>query len=343
MPRTILCQKCGIVLNLPDHTPAGKRLKCPRCAHRFQLTEQDASAESTLAGPADAMASSTREFGTRPPSVDDLPVASGDRDLRDLFELPSGTADSIEHAAAGDPRRSEGDAAALFQAEPARRKKPRGAEARAQARRCVVCGSVVPAGMSLCPACGVDQETGLRVDLTDDLIAPPPPRAAGPPLHIAVIGVLAGLGSLALLVIALANSARVEPGVLQYCWLCLAVVSAVGIFGAIQFFVGKTPKYLMLALTLGLFVDIVALIAVPIIQANFEEREVIATLPVPTNDPEEEPDAGIKPIAERIDQSKITTGLVVIGLYGVISLYLMSPPVKKYFTRRAIMDAGPLV
>ncbi|WP_165233086.1 hypothetical protein [Aquisphaera insulae] len=343
------------MLNLPDNAPVGKKLKCPKCTNRFVLSAEDASAESTLAGPIDAIVSTTRDFGTRPPSRDDLPVASrppsrddlpvvpsGDRDLRDLFSLPMGTAESIEHAAVGDGLRPEGDAAALFKDEPARKRKPKGAEARATARRCTVCGSVVPAGMSLCPACGLDQETGLRVGLDDDLIPPPPPRVTGPPLHVAVVGLLAGLGSLVLLILALAKSATTEAGVMQYCWLCLALVTAVGVFGAVQFFRGKTPKYLMLALTLGVFVDIVALIAVPIIQANFEERDVIATAPAPTNDPDDEIDSGIKPIAERIDQSRITTGLVVIALYGALSVYIMSPPVKKYFTRRAIMDAGPI-
>ena len=39
----------------------------------------------------------------------------------------------------------------------------------------------------------------------------------------------------------------------------------------------------------------------------------------------------IKPIAERIDQQKITLGLTVIFLYALLSIYLMSPPVKRYF------------
>ena len=38
-------QHCGVVLNLPAHVQAGKRLKCPRCATRFVVSEADASSD----------------------------------------------------------------------------------------------------------------------------------------------------------------------------------------------------------------------------------------------------------------------------------------------------------
>ena len=179
MPRTILCQKCGIVLNLPDHVTPGKRMKCPKCAHRFAISEKDASSESTTPGVIDAASLSSRDFGKRPPSHDDLPIPLPGRDLRDMFELPLGTGASIEKAAVSGQEPGVSDAEALFLEEPARRRKPKGAEARAKARRCASCGGVVPAGMSICVTCGLDQETGIRAGLDDDLAPPPPlrPRA----------------------------------------------------------------------------------------------------------------------------------------------------------------------
>ncbi len=50
----------------------------------------------------------------------------------------------------------------------------------------------------------------------------------------------------------------------------------------------------------------------------------------------------IKPIAERIDQQKITLGLTVIFLYALLSIYLMSPPVKRYLVRQAALHNEPI-
>ena len=55
-------------------------------------------------------------------------------------------------------------------------------------------------------------------------------------------------------------------------------------------------------------------------------------------------DVEIKPIAERIDQGKISTGLTVIVVYALLSIYLMSPPVKRHFVRQAAYNSVvPLV
>jgi hypothetical protein len=338
MPRTILCQKCGVVLNLPTNIDAGKRMKCPKCSHRFTLSEKDASSISTVPGSADAD-EATQDLGQRPGSHVDLPVASTGGDLRDLFDSPLGTGASIEHQAASDRAPVMSDAEALFHDEPVRKRKPKGAEARAQARRCTTCRGVVPVGMSICPSCGVDQETGIRVDL-DDFAPPPPPPPSGPPIHIAVTGLLCGLGATILLVMALVQSIRAEPGVPQYGWLCLSLVSAFGIYGAVQFFIGRSVKFLMLALTLGVFVDFVSMIVLPIVEANLVAQDTIVEKVENNNadDPDTE-DVVIKPISERIDQSKISVGLTVIFLYVLLSIYLMSPPVKKYFIRRQAMTS----
>ena len=58
-------------------------------------------------------------------------------------------------------------------------------------------------------------------------------------------------------------------------WLGLALVSAFGIFGCVQFIRGKSAKVLMLALTLGVVVDVIGLVAVPLIQPMLEDQEQI--------------------------------------------------------------------
>jgi hypothetical protein len=344
MPRTILCQKCGIVLNLPDRVTAGKKMKCPGCGHRFEVSEKDASSASTLPGPVDADTLSSRDFGRRPPSADDLPVSRADRDLRDLFDLPTGTAAQIERSAVAEGKPKISDAEALFREEPARKKKLTAAEARAQSRRCITCGGVVAPGTSICPSCGVDQETGMRVGLEDDL-APAPPRASfGPPIHIIVTGLLSGLAGVILLVFALIQSVRGGSGITQYGWLCLALVSAFGIYGAVQFYLGKSPKYLMLALTLGVFVDLVSLIALPIVQANFENQNMVVAHERQKDDPNalDEENVELKGVGERIDQQKIAMGLTVVVVYALLSIYLMSPPVKRHFARQAALASAPI-
>jgi phage FluMu protein Com len=345
MPRTILCQKCGVILNLPDRVTAGKKMKCPKCANRFEITERDANSASMPPGAADAAMASSHELPKRPPSQDELPLLAADHDLRDMFDSPLSSAAAMERDAASSQTPGLSDAEALFKDEPARRRKPKGAEARAQTRRCSRCGGVVPMGMSICVSCGVDQDTGLRVGLEDDLAPPAPPRSTGPPLHIAITGFLCGLTSVILLILALIQSVRGEAGVTQYGWLCLAVVSAVGIYGSVQFLMGKTPKFLMLALALGLFVNLMAMIALPIIQANFEEKErVVSRITQRSDDPGAigDEDVEIKPIAERIDVQKIKGGLIITGIYVILSIYLMSPPVKKYFIRQTAMANVPI-
>ena len=74
------------------------------------------------------------------------------------------------------------------------------AEARARARRCPTCGGVVPAGMSLCNTCGLNLETGQRVDLDEDLAPAPVIRTAGTPMGVSIIGGLGFLGSIILAV-----------------------------------------------------------------------------------------------------------------------------------------------
>jgi len=182
--------------------------------------------------------------------------------------------------------------------------------------------------MSICATCGTDQETGLRVGFEDDLALPPPPPPEGPPIHVATIGGLCIAGSLVLLVLSIVESMRGPSTIEQFAWLGLGAVAVFGISASIQFIRGKSARLLIVALTLGVIVDVMALIALPIIQANFEDREKIITHARP-EDPNDS-SMQIKPLEERIDIARITLGVVLILIYALLSLYLISPPVQRY-------------
>jgi hypothetical protein len=328
MPRTVQCQNCGVVLNLPEHTRAGKRLKCPKCGNRFAVSESEASSASTVPGMADATPMSAFDMDRRPASKDDLPIPRSEGDLRDTFDLPLLGGRDVEHgsvASGGDVA----DAASLFEDRARARRKATAAEARSRARRCVKCGGVVPQGMSICSSCGTDQETGLRVGLEDDLAPPPPAAPEGPPFHIAMIGGLCGTAGLICLLMAIIQSTRGESSVEHFAWLALAVVSGFGLYASVQFIRGKSARLLILALTLGVVADVLSLVALPIGQAMLEDTDKILSDVKPRD--LDDTNKAIKPFEERIDAQKITLGIALVLVYAMISLYLISPPVKRYF------------
>ncbi len=335
MPRTTQCQNCGAILNLPDHVPAGKRLRCPKCGYKFVVTVADASSESTLGAPLDAEPTHSHHNLTRTGrarAADDLPLPMADRDLRETFDLPLMSARDAERQGAGAAAPNAlGDAAALFQDEPAPRRRKSAAEARTRARRCSNCGGLVPQGMSLCVSCGVDQETGMRVGLEDDLAPPPPPPLSGPPIHVAVVGGLLGVAALILLVLSLVRSVGNAEGWETYGWLCLALVSAFSMYAVVQFIRLKTTKLLMVALTLGVVIDLLAMIAMPLVLANFEDTDKVVQI-VRTDNPDDS-NVLIKPFEERLDTRSLSIGITFLMIYAVLTLYLMSPAVKKPFHR----------
>jgi phage FluMu protein Com len=326
MPRTIQCQRCGVVLNLPDHVAAGKRLKCPKCATRFVVSEADASSMSTVPGLDDAAATSF-DLEKRPQTPDDLPIATSEGDLRETFDLPLSSGRDAErgHAASAP---ATADAAALFQDHAPAKRRVTAAEARSKARRCVHCGSGVAQGMSICMTCGTDQETGQRVGLDDDLIPAPPPRAQGPPLHIAIIGGLCGTAGIILMLAGAIKSIQTTTGAENLAWLALALVSAFGIFGCVQLIRGKSTRVLMLALTFGAVLDVLGLVAAPLVMPMLEDQDQIVVDIKPKD--LDESGVEIKPFEERINTQKIEVGIVVMVLYAGLSLYLMSPSVKRY-------------
>ena len=108
----------------------------------------------------------------------------------------------------------------------------------------------------------------MRVGLDDDLAPPPPPRPQGPPLHVAISAGLCGTAGLIFTLLGVIQSTRSESNVQNYGWLVLALVSGFGIYGCVQFIRGKSVKLLMLALALGVAVDVIGLIAFPIVQRH---------------------------------------------------------------------------
>ncbi len=331
MPRTTLCQSCKTILNLPPKVAPGKKLRCPKCGLKFAVTVADANSESTLGGPLDADPTLTGlDLPKFEGGQDDLPILASDKDLRETFDLPLVSArDAERHGAGGGAAVS--DAAALFQDRPSQRRHSPAGDARSQARRCSHCGGRVPQGMSICVTCGVDQETGLRVGLEDDLAPPPPPPPSGPPLHIAVIGVLLGVGALLMLIVSLINSVGGGDSLRNYGWLCLAVVSGFGLFAVVQFIRLKSAKLLMVALTLGVIIDLMALIAMPLVLAYVgDSDQVVAQI---QSDNPDDADIQIKPVEDRIDTRNLSLGITFLVVYAVLAVYLMSPAVKKPLLR----------
>jgi len=273
----------------------------------------------------------------KPPSSEDLPAPRAEGDLRETFDLPLVSARDAERSGmvVGKPA---ADVAGLF-AEPGPSAKARSAaEARARGRRCTHCGGFVPQGMSICSACGTDQETGMRVGLEDDLAPPPPAGPQGPPLHISIIGTFCVAAAVILLILAIILSVTEKRQIHYVCWLSLALVSGFAIYAAVQFIRGKSVKLLMLALALGVVVDLMTLIGLPLIEAYWGVQDQIIVRNAKSTDLDLAPVA-IVSVEERLDTHRIQAGAGLVLVYAFLSLYLMSPPVKKYIQSRAARQA----
>jgi hypothetical protein len=297
-------------------------VKCPRCGVKFLVTV------TSPPGAAEPDRPSTLELKGRS-DFQDLPVLpNSGADLRETFGIPmmsdEDSPKSRPPSASGIRKGSSpaADAAALFEDQPAPRKKKVGAEARAQARRCPTCGGVVAKGMSLCQTCGLDLESGMRVALDDDF-APPPVRDDGPPVPIIVVGGLALAASAALAVYSVVIWAGGMAGAIYF-----LPVALFGIYAAVQFLRRKSVKLLLTALTLGAAINMAALVFMPIYQANADIKIGRNT----DNDPDAEEEKILSP-ADELDTRKIGTGFLILFLYAVVSVYLLSPGVNKHLKR----------
>ncbi len=86
----------------------------------------------------------------------------------------------------------------------------------------------------------------------------------------------------------------------------------------------------MVALALGAMIDVAALIAMPVFEANQATR----TVAVKPN--AEDPDAAsvaIEPITEHLDSQKLGLGIAILLAYAGVSAYLASPAVRNHYAR----------
>lgn len=229
------------------------------------------------------------------------------------------------------------DAAALFDDDPVLdKRKKSAAEAKRESRRCSACGRTVPRGMSLCEACGLDQDTGQRYEVVDEELYDEAPQyavEAGPPATVILIGIvaLAASGCLAILTMLY----------LTFWGLILLLpVCLFGLYSAIQFLRGKALKAMILSLMLAGGVDLVVMIILPIAMA---EEEVIPeasegnglepSKPSSDGTTQVTGEVQVKPLTERIDSTKITLGVVFFVLDAVMLIAISTPGVRRYFEK----------
>ena len=359
MTSTVQCPECGVVLNVPA-SAAGRKLRCPKCATKFAAPAAGSSigpADSAFAGPGpDSTMFPTRKGPASSGDLDlparrgssgsidlptsrpagggghgdfDLPTASGP--LRETFDLPLLAEASPKSSPAQG--KAPADALALFQDEPKANRKLQGAEARAKVRRCPGCGGVVGVGMSLCNTCGLDLDTGRRVDVLDvlDDEMPSAPVSDMPPMGVLFVGGLTAMINLLLSVISLVAWAKGEGGG----FLFLLVVFAFGIYASTQFLRRKAIRPLFLALGLAVGIGVVYLIVLPIWEANVESDAAPVNPGIASPADPFDPDAPrITNLADRLDMNKITWGIAVLLSYAALSVYLNSPGVKRQFNKR---------
>ena len=328
MPRTIQCPECGVVLNVPE-SAFGRRLKCPKCGIKFAATgpptpmprqsptSPGASGEFNRASSiARSPASGHGDF--------DLPTASGS--LREQFDLPL-LGEDLPPSRAPISAAAEADPMALFRDDPqVTRRKPLPGDARSRARRCPTCGSVVPQGMSLCATCGLDLDTGARVDLIEEIgTVSGPRRSPYPPMGVIMVG---GMSIAVSVIFAIISLLRWQKGETGYVFLLL--VCAFGVYAAVQFLRSKTTRLLLVALTLGAMVDVVVMMVLPVYNASIDV-EIRDRKPDPNATDDE--NIAIGNISDRLDTKLLTWGISILVAYACVSVYLNSPPVKRHFRK----------
>ena len=338
--RTVRCPHCSIELNLPE-SALGRRLKCPKCESKFVAPAAGVAgsfdAGSSLYLPIREGSSGSNELPSFGGSSGDVELPTSLAPLRETFDLPllnETGAPRGPKSASGIPTGAKpavADALALFQDEPKSTRKPKGAEARAQARRCSSCSSIVAAGMSLCSRCGLDLDTGQRItpiDVFDDDM-PVAHRRETPPLAVMLVGGVCAFGFLLLSMISLIAWAGGTQGA-QF----LLIIWMFGLFGAVQFLRRKSIRPMFVALSLAIGVGSIYLIALPIYYANVVTEEVVSE----TNPLVEGVARGldvdapvITSVSERLALHRIGWGVGSLVSYAVLAVYLNSPKLRRQF------------
>ena len=164
--------------------------------------------------------------------------------------------------------------------------------------------------------CGTDQETGLRVGLEDDLAPPPPPPPQGP----------AGTRLDHRRAVHHRQPDPPDPGdhpidqtdvTVQFLRLARPrrssrVTESTRPFNSSA---ASRPSSLSSRLTLGVVVDVMTLIALPLFSPSSRIRRTSSarSLPRPRRR-----DVGIRPFEERIDLRRIMFGIGLILVYAVV-------------------------
>ena len=111
----------------------------------------------------------------------------------------------------------------------------------------------------------------------------------------------------------------------------LGLVWLFGIFASVQFLRGRSIKLLMVALTLGVMINIVTLVALPLFQAREFDQATAESRQV--DDPDVE--VAIPTYVERLAASggtqRVELGIAFLIVYAGVSVYLTSPSVRRYF------------
>jgi hypothetical protein len=108
--------------------------------------------------------------------------------------------------------------------------------------------------------------------------------------------------------------------------VALALIAGFAIYAAVDFIRGRSTKFMMVALTLGIMGALVGLIVEPIVSGWLNESSVVE---VKSTDLDVV-NVAIAPPESQLDTSRITFGVGLIVIFSVLYVYLMSSPVKKY-------------
>jgi DMSO reductase anchor subunit len=180
--------------------------------------------------------------------------------------------------------------------------------------------------MSLCSTCGLDLDTGARIDLAEEIEAVAGPRrSVAPPIGVVIVGGLSISTAVIFSIISLLQWQKGETG-----YIFLLLVCLFGIGAAVQFLRSKTTRLLLVALTLGAMIDVVAMMVLPVYDAV---TQVDTRDQSPDPDDVDASDVAIVSMSERLDTNRLAWGIAILVCYAAVSVYLNSPPVKRHFRR----------
>ncbi len=146
------------------------------------------------------------------------------------------------------------------------------------------------------------------------------------PLNLMLVGGSCFLGSLVLTCYSVVRWLNHAEG-----WVYAVPVGLFAVSASVQFLRGKSLKMLLAALTLGVVVNVFGMIVVPIMHANADLK--IEQRNAGFDDPNGS-DIIIHSISELINFDRVYTGIGLLLLYALVSVYLISPSVSRYFPRR---------